>query len=100
MHEEYPEDELYFVIGADSLNRFNQWVNYEELLRYPFVVVERDDIDISAAMEKLNKQNYLIMRKVRNVSSTYIREHIDDNLDGMIDRGVLDILRDERMFRV
>ncbi|MBO4218633.1 MAG: nicotinate-nicotinamide nucleotide adenylyltransferase [Erysipelotrichaceae bacterium] len=100
LHEDYPDDELYFVIGADSLKRFDQWVNYQELLRYPFIVVERDDIDITEAMEKLNKQNYLIMRRVRNVSSTYIREHLDENLEGMIDREVLEIMRSQRVFMV
>ena len=92
LHQDYPEDELYFVIGADSLIRFAQWVNYEELLGYPFIVVERNNVDIEAAMKKLHKQNYLIMRKVKDVSSTYIREHLNENLEGMIDQGVLEIM--------
>ena len=93
LKEEYPEDELYFVIGADSLNRFDRWVNYRELLAYTFIVVERDGIDIDAAMAELNKRSYLIMRKVRSVSSTYVREHLNDNLDGLVDQGVLELLR-------
>ncbi len=93
LKEENPEDELYFVIGADSLNRFDQWVNYEELLSYPFIVVERDGIDIDEAMAKLNKRNYLIMRKVRNVSSTFIRDHLEDDLNNLVDPGVVKILR-------
>lgn len=93
LQAEHPQDELYFIIGADSLNRFDQWVNYEELLSYPFIVVERDRVDIEEEMTKLNKQNYLIMRKVRNVSSTFIRDHLDEDLSNLVDPGVLEILR-------
>ncbi|MCR5067730.1 MAG: nicotinate-nicotinamide nucleotide adenylyltransferase [Erysipelotrichaceae bacterium] len=92
LHQDYPEDELYFIIGADSLKRFDQWVNYQELLGYPFIIVERDDVDIEENMKRLHKKNYLIMRRVKDVSSTYIREHLNENLEGMIDTGVLEIM--------
>ena len=93
LKEENPEDELFFIIGADSLNRFDQWVNYEELLTYTFIVVERDGIDIEAAMKRLKKRDYLIMRKVRDVSSTFIREHLDGDLSNLVDPGVAEMLR-------
>lgn len=95
LKEEYPDDQLYFVIGADSLIRFDEWVNYRELLQYPFIVIERNGLDTAGLLADLNQQNYRIVKEVSSVSSTYIRKHLDEDLHEMIDDRVLEIMKEE-----
>ena len=78
----HPNEKLHLIIGADNLPKFNEWINYEHLLLYPFIVIKRDDYDeeyIRNRMIELNKENYHIL-SIDNIdiSSTYIRENFDD----------------------
>ncbi|MBR2551829.1 MAG: nicotinate-nicotinamide nucleotide adenylyltransferase, partial [Erysipelotrichaceae bacterium] len=79
LRKRYPDDELQFVLGADNLPRFDEWKNYKELLKYPFLLVRRNGIDIRKEMEELNKSDYhILLLKEMAVSSSYIREHLEN----------------------
>jgi len=79
LRKRYPDDELQLVLGADNLPRFNEWKNYKELLKYPFLLVRRNGIDIRKEMAELNKSDYrILLLKEMAVSSSYIREHLEN----------------------
>ena len=91
LKEECPEDTLCLIIGGDNLPAFDQWVRYEELLAYDFVIVPRSPVTpskVSAYMRKFGKENYAVL-KTRNIpiSSTFIRENLEDygKIKDMID---------------
>lgn len=55
-HKTYPQADLYFVTGMDSLIKFDQWENWQQLTKYAhFVVLERPGYSISQASEVLRK---------------------------------------------
>ncbi len=52
LREQYPENEYYFIIGADSLFQFETWKNPEQILRLVHVLVATRDGIIFSKMEK------------------------------------------------
>lgn len=96
---DYPEYQFHLILGGDNLPRFDQWRNYEELLKYGFIVLPRDEIKTRQTrriMKDLHKENYAIlkMRQI-DISSTFIRNNLDDyrKISRMIDKKVYDYLR-------
>ena len=91
LRKRYPDDELQLVLGADNLPRFDEWKNYKELLKYPFLLVRRNGIDIRKEMAELNKSDYhILLLKEMAVSSSYIREHMEnyEEVRSMLDNRV------------
>ena len=39
------KDDLYLIIGADNIERFNEWRNYEEIQENKIIVLNRNNID-------------------------------------------------------
>ena len=80
LKQRYPDDELILILGADNLLHFEDWKNAREIMKYPWLILKRDGIDIKANMERLGKKDYTIVSDCKNydISSSYIREHIDD----------------------
>lgn len=79
LKKRYPQDELFLILGADNLLRFDQWREYEELLKFPFLLIKRNGIDVKKEMQRLGKTDYrLLPLKEMDISSTYIREHFHD----------------------
>lgn len=77
----HKNDELYLILGADNLTKFENWINYQKLLEYPFIIIKRDKQGsryIKQRMKELNKTNYTIL-DIDNIdiSSTYIRDNLD-----------------------
>lgn len=97
---------LYLIIGADNIINFDKWKNYEELLTYNLVIINRDDIDTPYYLNKLNKKDkYIITESLPNIdiSSTYIRNCIKDNnyegLDNKIDKKVLKYIKEKKLYK-
>lgn len=43
-NEQYPEDELYLIIGEDSLREFTTWTRWQDILKYAqLIVANRSD---------------------------------------------------------
>lgn len=80
LKKKYPEDSLSIIIGADMVVTFDRWKQYRELLKYDFIVLKRDGIDIDGYMKKLEKKNYTVVADLEEIriSSSYIRENIND----------------------
>ena len=91
----YPSDELYLIIGADNIVRFDEWRHYKYLLKLNMIICNRDDIDIKYYLDKLNKKDkYYIISDNMDISSTLIRKNINNNklLTKYLDKQVLDYI--------
>jgi len=92
------DDELFLILGADNIVSFSRWVNYQELLQYPFIVIKRNDIgkrELKKLLKGYNKDNYDILDiPTIHISSTEIRENLDDysKISHMVGRKVYDYL--------
>ncbi|MBQ1567966.1 MAG: nicotinate-nicotinamide nucleotide adenylyltransferase [Erysipelotrichaceae bacterium] len=103
LDEDYPHDEKVLILGADNIVKFDEWRNYQYLLRYDFILIGRGDLDrdyIENRMKELGKDNYQIL-DIDNIdiSSTYIRNNLDDydKIKDLIDPHVYRFLIMERM---
>ncbi len=78
----YPGDELYFILGADSFLRIQQWQNYTEVFKLAHLAVAgRQDVDpavlrdYAAALEKnYDAKVHLLDHFSMELSSTEIRK--------------------------
>ncbi len=80
----YPNDNLYFIIGADQVNQFGQWKNAEEIAKLVQIVfISRPDIDVNKNVVAAYNMRDLVYYESGEVSSSKIRalESIDTPLE-------------------
>lgn len=102
---QYPEAELYFLIGSDNLENYARAFRLVEFLeKYHYAVVDRGDGDldailreIPAAWERRDKFCYITPPEgILNVSSTLIREKMRNNelgLEELLHPCVMEMIR-------
>lgn len=84
--KEYNEDEIYLIIGADQLPKFNLWYNINNILNYKIIVINRNDIDIDNYINNFKNKNNFIKTDIEqlNMSSTEIRNGNIEYLDKIV----------------
>ena len=105
--EIYFEDELFFIIGGDSLYNLPAWWHYEELISLcSFVVVSRPDqyekehlLDKFSGKEKPFRAFFIDDIKI-DISSTAIREKLKkgQNVQNMLHESVYGYIKDNRLY--
>ena len=79
LKEEHPENEYALIMGADNLQNFHKWKNYEQILAdYSVYVYPRPGIEISGKHENIH-----IVKGVpqMEISASFIRESIKQKKD-------------------
>lgn len=104
----YPEDEFYFIIGADSLFTIETWKCPDRLLKSCIVLAAYRDgkkkQEMEAQIQHLNQTYEADVRLLNtpdvDISSTEIRERIKEGLpvDGMIPEVVYDYICENHLF--
>ena len=91
------QDELYLIMGADNVINFDKWKNYQEILKYKIIVMNRDDIDINKYIKKYKSNNFIVVNNYKyiRVSSSNIRNNIDSKY---LDSKVLNYIKDNKLF--
>lgn len=86
LKKKYPEAELYFIIGADTVHQLHTWYHIEELIQMvTFVAADRPGYHnaIDDAEEKLGsisrEKIILLDTPDLNISSTEIRNRLKNN---------------------
>jgi nicotinate-nucleotide adenylyltransferase len=82
--ELYPNDELFFIMGADLLVDLPNWRQGKELVEgFQFIVMNRDEYDMLKIIAKNpllrnNNRNFHLLDKgiAMEISSTFIRDEI------------------------
>ena len=101
---EYKDDELYLIIGADNIVNFDKWKNYEQILTYNLIILNRNNIDVLEYLGKLNKKDkYVIVTDLPNIdiSSTLIRNKLnnkDYDLSMYIDNCILNYIKENNLY--
>lgn len=92
------DDELYLIIGADNILHFEEWKNYEKLLDYPIIVMNRNNIDISKYVKKYPKNHFIIINDYPyiEISSSLLRNSLDSKY---LDKKVLDYIKKNNLYR-
>ena len=83
LSQQYPDDELYLVLGADNIIHLDKWYKYQEILKYHLAIINRNGIDVRAALDTLGKpiDECIIIDELDeiNISSSEIRQAIAEN---------------------
>lgn len=87
-HELYPEDEFYFILGADSLFAIETWRYFREIFPLCTILAAmRDDKDVADMQKQITylNENYqasilLLRAPLLEISSTTIRERAEKGL--------------------
>lgn len=90
----FNDDEIYFVMGADNFINILSWKNSDELIKdYKYILLNRDDINLENEImlnDKLykNKDNFYISNEFRkmSISSSDIRKEIRSRNSGLINK--------------
>lgn len=103
-NNKYKNDEIYFIMGADNLDEFDSWKNYQYILKnYKLLVINRGDFNQDKLLEKyLEYKDNIIFAKqdINFISSTYIRANInDDSMLKYLDVDVLNYIRLKNFYR-
>jgi len=102
LKKEYPQCELYMIIGADSFNEIDTWKDYTQIIESVTVVVLRrktDPIlrdDIYGIITKLE----IIDNEYIDISSTGLRKKIKqkERVDGQIPDKALEYIKEKRLY--
>lgn len=92
--EEYPDTEFYFIMGADSLDYFEEWVHPEIICEKAIILVAvRDEWDLSVIQGKIQFIQGLFPARIfpiqtgkTDISSTRLRNHVSE---GIMDSAML-----------
>jgi nicotinate-nucleotide adenylyltransferase len=87
--KQFPDDEIFFIMGADLLEGLSRWGNAEKLVKnHKFIVMSRegyhmDDLIAKDPLLRNNDENFLTMSKgiSMGISSSYIRGEIRNGGD-------------------
>lgn len=83
--ENYPNDEFFYIMGADSFNNIESWYKWNELLGLSnFIIIDRKDYPLAISKTtqiELDKSPYTVYHlplKTIPISSTLIRQQLKD----------------------
>ena len=80
LQEKFPQHQFSLIMGADNLQSFKKWKNYEEILKhYELYVYPRVDAD--GGELKTNNRVKLVNAPLMEISSTAIRAGIKEKKD-------------------
>ncbi len=80
LKEKYPKNEFALIMGADNLENFHKWKNFEEILKqHQLYVYPRPETD--GGQLKEHSQVKLINAPLMEISSTFIRQAIKEKKD-------------------
>lgn len=101
LKEEYKEDELYLIIGADNIFKFHLWKNVSDILKNKVIVLNRDNIKVSDYVNKYKERdNFIIINdfKCIDISSTNIRKNIEKSKESL-DNKVYEYIIHNNLYR-
>ena len=97
----YGTADVYFICGADNLEDFLNWKNYEYILnKYRILVVKRGDYEISELLDRYDRYRDRILVvefDSDDISSTKIRRDIKNAKD-MLDKRVYDYIIKKKLY--
>lgn len=93
------EDELYLIIGSDNLEKLHLWKNIEEILKNKIIVLSRGKIEENENLKGYQEQFiYIDNFDYLDISSTYIRNNINGNIEGLINEKVLKYIKENHLY--
>ena len=105
--EKLSDTELYLIIGADNLIKFELWENIDLILKHKVLVLGRNDINMGEQIKKFTaeQQNHFVLVKdfpEVDVSSTRVRNKLlscnFSELSNELDENVLQYILKNKLY--
>lgn len=77
------KNKYFLIIGNEWLKNFNRWYRYEKIFKYTDLLVinrKKNKNNIPIFLQKFKNQIYFSRNPIIDISSTFIRERIKNNL--------------------
>ncbi len=104
--ELYKGEELYFIIGGDSLRDFTKWYKPEEIVKYCILLAyPRNDINLDECIKKLRSNLGAVVYELHapeiNISSSEIRSIVKSGgrADDYVPPAVLEIIENNNLYK-
>ncbi len=105
--KEFPNDEIFFLIGGDSFRNLPDWKNYRTLLALcTFIVVPRPGVEKQDYLEKFHGDEVpprvLFLKNFSyDLSSTEVRNALSggENAEGLLPDAVLTYIRQNQLYQ-
>ena len=101
LNEKYPEHNFSLIIGADNWSAFENWKNYERIIKdYKVKIYPRLDHRISVS-PKLKKTVEALDSPIIEISSSFIREAISEGKDvrAFLPTEVYEYIKEKGLYR-
>lgn len=109
LREQYPDDELIFILGSDMLLSFHTWKNPDVILEKVKICAVARDGEISEKMLGEYAEKHFPGKKERfiicdfepiEISSTEIREKVKNGLsvEGLVDAQVMEYIKEKELY--
>lgn len=104
LKEQYPGDELFFIVGSDMLLSFDRWYKSNEILEMiTLCAADREDDGEELKIPDFLEGKNVVITKLPpfEISSTRIRESIakGENTDGVLDEAVRYYIDEKGLYR-
>ncbi len=109
LKELYPDDELFFIVGADMFLTLDKWKHPEIIFDNSYIAaVPRDDSDYDILNKfytnviiNMGAKAHILPEPVMQVSSSYVRENIYNSVlvKELLDKNVYDYIVNNKLYR-
>lgn len=103
--EVYKNDELFFVVGGDSINYIDKWHTPERIFKVcTLIVAAREEIDkelIARLRAEYGAKICFMHNRIIDISSTRIRDNIKNKISvrGMVDDEIYEYIEKNLLYR-
>ena len=98
----HPNHQFYFCMGEDSLQKFDQWKHYEDILAEADLLgARRPNADHSSVKKIILSQTLFVEHEPVQISSTEVKENISnlDFLKEALPKNVLSFIDKNKLYR-
>lgn len=98
LKKDYPNNNLFLIIGADNIINFDKWKEYHELLKYNIIIMNRDGINIDKYLKKYPEGHLIVVKDFHpiDISSSKLRETLDDEY---LDKEVMQYVKRHHLYQ-
>ena len=108
IEKEYNNDEIFFIMGADNLEKIPKWKDFQSLIsNYKYIILDRNEIRAEKIIEgnetlRKHKENFYIVKNMayKDYSSTSIRNKLEEEeiINGL-DKDVYAYIKENKLYK-
>ena len=112
IRENDKENEYYIIMGYDAFISLHKWKNFEEILKYPIILLPRETNDnyddfimykkrLEKKINKIISVSYLQEMNILSISSTDVRNGLKNNKNviHLLNPNVWKIIREKKLYQ-